>query len=407
MRVVFAALLLCAAPAFAANLTVNVSGNTPPDFGNQLNDTDVEVARFVFQATGGDVDVSDVTLHVSNHLLADEAFTNVRVFFDAEPNQTFSPGEQIDTDMTPNGTTDDLTFTGSFTVLSGNIHTLLVLVDIANNATVYGEAYDWTIDPQADVTLTSPGTDTITNSNVGISNEITLRHSENQLVQGTGNPTAPRATTFGNSNYPALHFIISSLTPTGPGQLSGIDLSAITLSITCATGPQTALPTRLRLWTDDGDSSFEPGSGEIMIQERVPADTTKWIIAGTVISVTFDGTPIQNLQDIATGTTRTFWVSIDFGGSPETTCEVSLTRTNVLGALGPDADFFVTTPTAISGDVITVTEAPPKKKSKTPQGEGGCSTGEDTTLTLLMLLIIPLMALGLRAVCKQTRSQST
>lgn len=406
MRVVLAALLLLAAPAFAANLTVNVSGNTPPDFGNILNDTDVEVARFVFQATGGDVDISDVTLHVSNHTMAMAAFTNVRVFFDAEPNQTFSPGEKVGTDQTPTGTTDDLTFTGSFTVLDGNIHTLLVVVDIANNLTIYGEAYDFTIDPQADVTLTNPGTDTITNSNVGTSNQITIRHSENQLVQGTGNPGAPRTTTFGKGNYPALHFIISSLTPTGPGQLSGIDLAAITISITCATGAQTALPTRLRLWTDDGDSSFEPGSGEILIQERVPADITKWIIAGTVISVTFDGTPIQNLQDIASGTTRAFWVSIDFGGSPETTCEVSLTRTNVLGALGTDADFFVTVPTAISGDVITVTEAPPPKKSKSPQGEGGCSTGTHGE-SWLVLVLLALMATFAVRKCKQLAAQST
>ena len=138
-----------------------------------------------------------------------------------------------------------------------------------------------------------------------------------------------------------------------------------------------------------------------MIQERVPADITKWIIAGTVISVTFDGTPIQALQDIASGTTRAFWVSIDFGGSPETTCEVSLTRTNVLGALGTDADFFVTVPTAISGDVITVTEPPPKKKSKSPQGEGGCSTGAETSVWLLALLLAVLTTIGLRGVCKQ------
>lgn len=401
MRVVLAALLLLAAPAFAANLTVNVSGNTPPDFANQLNDTGVEVARFVFQATGGDVDISDVTIHVSNHLLADEAFTAVRVFFDSEPNGTFSLSEQIDTDKVPSGTGTDITFAGSFTVLGGNIHTLLVLVDIANNATVYGESYDFTIDPQVDVTLTNPGSDTITNSNVGTSNAITLRHSENQLVQGTGNPTAPRQTTYGTTNYPALHFIISSLTPIGPGQLAGIDLAAITISITCATAAQTALPTRLRLWTDDGDSAFEPGSGEILIQERTPADITKWITAGTVISVTFDGTPIQNLQDIASGGTRTFWVSVDFGGGPETTCEVSVTRTNVLGALGADADYFVTVPTAISGDVITVTEAPPKKKSKSPEGEGGCSTDESSGGWLLVILATMVAVISIRTCCKQ------
>ncbi|MBZ0136556.1 MAG: hypothetical protein K8I27_09305 [Planctomycetes bacterium] len=407
MRVVLAALLLIAAPAFAANLTVNVSGNTPPDFSNQLSDTGVEVARFVFQATGGDVDISAVTLHVSNHLLADEAFTNVRVFFDSEPNQTFSPGEQVDTDKTPDGVTDALTFAGSFTVLNGNIHTLLVLVDIANNATVYGQAYDWTMDPQSDVTLANVPPDVITNSNIGVSNSITLRHSENQLVPGTGNPGAPRETSFGASNVAALHFAIDSLNAIGPGQLSGIDLASITISITCATSIQTALPTRLRLWTDDGDSSFEPGSGEIMIQERVPADLTKWIIAGTVISATFDGTAIQNLQDIAAGTVRTFWVSIDFGSGPETTCEVSLTRTNVLGALGTAADYFVTNPTAISGDVLTVTDPPKKKPSKSPEGEGGCSTGTHTSYLLILLALTGLARIAMASACKRGAVKST
>jgi hypothetical protein len=408
MRVVLAALLLTAAPAFAADLTVNVSGNTSPDFANVLNDSDVEVARFVFQATGGDVVVDEVVLHVSNHLLADEAFTAVRVLFDEEPNGTFNPAtEQVGTDQVPDGLGSALTFTGTFTVKSGMIHTLLVLVDVANNATVYGESFNFTVDPQADVTLADPVTDTIINSNVGVSNSITLRHSVNQLVPGTGNFTEPRQTTFGRTNFPALHFVIDSLVPVGPGQLQGIDLAAITISITCANAAQTDVPTRLRLWTDDGDSAFEPNAGEILIQERTPADVTKWIVAGSVISITFDGTPIQNLQDIPSGSARTFWISIDFGSGPDTTCEVSLTRTNVLGALGADADYFVTTPTAISGDVITVTDPPPKARSANPPGEGGCSTGDGSSWFMLIGLLATLMATARVLRCKRPDAEHT
>ena len=54
MRAVIAALfVLLALPVSAASLAFNLSGTTGPDFGNQLNDTDVEVARYVLQPTGG------------------------------------------------------------------------------------------------------------------------------------------------------------------------------------------------------------------------------------------------------------------------------------------------------------------------------------------------------------------
>jgi hypothetical protein len=401
MRAVFAALFaIFALPCAAASLAMNLSGTTGPDFGNQLNDTDVEVARFVLQPSGGAVSIDEITVHVSNFATADEAFTGVRMFFDADGNGTFDPSEEVSTSQGPTGAGSDLTFTETFSAPSGLIRTLQLRVNIGNITSTYGQSYNFSIDPQADITLTSPGTDTISSTTVAVSNDITIRHSENQLVPGTGNPTGPRETSFNDGNFAALHFIVSSLTPTGPGQLQGIDLNSITISVTCATAAQTAVITRLRLWQDDGDSNFEPGNGEVLIQERTVLDVGKWIVAGSVINVTYDGLPVQNLSDVPSGSTKALWVGIDFGTGPETTCEVSVTRTNVLGALGAAADFFVTNPNFISGNVITVTTPADPPRDAEPQGEGGCSTNGESSLWLI-LVALALTTAFVAGVCKR------
>jgi hypothetical protein len=407
MRAVFAALFaIFALPCAAATLAVNLSGTTGPDFGNQLNDADVEVARFVLQPSGGAVSIDAIVVHVSSFATADEAFTGVRMFFDADGNGTFDPGEEISTSQIPTGAADDLTFTETFSAPSGLIRTLQLRVNIGNITSTYGQSYNFSIDPQADITLTSPGTDTISSTTVAVSNDITIRHSENQLVSGTGNPTGARETGFNDTNFAALHFIVSSLPPTAPGQLQGIDLNSITIGVTCQNAAQTAVVTRLRLWQDDGDSNFEPGSGEVLIQERTVLDVGKWVVAGSVINVTYDGLPVQNLSDIPSGGTKALWVGIDFGTGPDTTCEVSVTRTNVLGALGAAADFFVTNPNFISGNVITVTTPPNPPKDAEPPGEGGCSTGADVNWTLVATTLALMLILLIRA-CKQNRSKST
>jgi len=397
MRAVFAAVLaILALPLSAATLAFNLSGTTGPDFGNQLNDTDVEVARYVVQPTGGNVSIDSITIHISNFALADNAFTRLRLFFDADGNGTFDPTEELDEASTivPNGATDDVTFNETFVAPSGLIRTLQLRVNIGVDTSVYGEAFNFSIDPQADIVLTSGG-DSISSTTVATSNDITIRHSENQLVAGTGNPTAPRSAPLNTGNFPALHFIVSSLTPTGPGQLQGIDLAEITISVTCANAAQTATVTRLALWQDDGDAVFEPSAGEVLIVQRTPADAGKWIVAGSVISVTFDGTPVQNLSDIASGGARTFWVGIDFGSGPDATCEVSVTRTQVLGALGAAADFFVTTPNFISGDIINVSTPPEPPKPAEPEGEGGCSSNGQPG-GLLLVIVLALVALTAR-----------
>jgi hypothetical protein len=374
MRALLAALLaILALPASAANLAVNLSGQSGPAFATQLQSTDVQVARFVLQASSGDVTVDAINLHFSNAANADEAFTGVRLFYDADGNNIFDTSEELDASHAPNGTDDFLTFTETFTAVSGQIRELQVRATVSANVAAYGQAFQFRIDGAGSIALAN-GADTISGTLPAQAGAITIRHSQNRLQPGTGNPTQPRETFFGRDNVAALHFLVESLSATAPGQLAGIDLSSFTISVTLATNAQTEAITRVSLWQDDGDAAFEPGSGEVLIQARNPADVGKWGIAGSVISVVFDGTPIQNLQDVAAGQVRAFWIGIDFADDgPEAVCEVSLNSGGVQGALGPAADFMIANPALVSGNVLTLTEKPPKPKSREAQGEGGCS----------------------------------
>lgn len=402
MRALLAAFVLMAMPAMAADLTVNLSGTTGPDFANRLNTTDLEVARFVFQASGGDVGIDDIEIHFSNHTVADLAFTRMRLFYDANGNGSFETNEELDAASTiaPDGVNPSVVFAGiinalPWSVVAGPSRLLQLRVDVGNNIASYGDAFEFSIQAAGSITLTNPGTDNVLGSLPAVSNTLTLRHSENQLVPGTGNPTTQRTAFYGATNFPALHFIVSSLTGTPPGQLLGIDLISITVSITLANSAQTAAVTRLSLWQDDGDSQFEPNAGEVLIQARTPADGVKWDISGSVISVTFDGAAVQNLSDIPSGGVKALWVGIDFGSGMDAVCEVSVNRAGMLGALGAAADFFVVSPAFISGDVITLQAVPPRPPSSGPEGEGGCSTGQGGHHKWLLLLVLAGL-LGLR-----------
>jgi hypothetical protein len=129
----------------------------------------------------------------------------------------------------------------------------------------------------------------------------------------------------------------------------------------------------MTLWQDDGDALFEPGAGEIQILQRTAADTGKWIPAGNVITAVFDGTPMAVLPPINTGQARVFWVSISFAAAVDCVAEVSVNRANVQGSLGISADFFVTNPASIGGEVITVHTQPKPVKPQEAPGEGGCA----------------------------------
>ncbi|MBE7493152.1 MAG: hypothetical protein HS108_15535 [Planctomycetes bacterium] len=372
----------------AANVAVNLSGTTNPAFANKLSDSDVQVVRFVMQASGGDVNVSSVTLTVSNATQAAVAFTGIKLFFDSEPNGTFDPGEQVGTTQTIAGAT--VTFNGTFTVKNGLIHELQVRVDIGASTAVYGEAFQFSIAAGTDIGLPGAPTDTVSGAFPFTGNALTIRNSVNQLVPGTGNPASPRSVQHGSQNVAALQFALDSLVPVAPGELVGLDLQSLAISITTQTASQTAAVSALALWQDDGDALFEPGSGEALILARTPADLGKWTAAGNVITVTFDGAAINVLPTILTGQARTFWVGISFAGGADCVCEVSVNRSNVQGSLGTAADFFVTSPTAITGNVITVANLPKPPAAPEAEGEGGCST--DTRQVPVFALLIAAVA---------------
>src|SRR5690606_13533624 len=95
MRALLAAILaFLAVPALAADLAVNLSGQSGGAFSTRLQSNDVQVARFVLQASGGDVTVDAITLHLSNFAMADDALTGVRLFYDADGNNVFDPSEE-------------------------------------------------------------------------------------------------------------------------------------------------------------------------------------------------------------------------------------------------------------------------------------------------------------------------
>lgn len=389
MRITLLVLVLASQLA-AADLSVNVSGQSGSAFATQLQTADVQVARFVVQASGGDVTVDAVDIHFTNAAGANTAFTGIRLFYDADGNGIFDTSEEVDVAQTPNGVDDFVTFVDSFTVFSGQIRELQLRATVSNNTAAYGQAFQFRVDGAASLLLANGG-DTVSGNLPAQANAITIRHSENRLHPGTGNPSQPRDAFFNNTNKAAMHFVIESLNPTPPGQLAGVDLTALQVSVTLGTAEQTDAVTRLTLWQDDGDALFEPNSGEVLIQERMPSDAGKWGISGSVIIAVFDGTAVQQLQAIPAGQARAFWVGIDFGSGLEAVCEVSINAAGVLGAEGIAADFFIANPPLISGNVINLKRRPPPPESTEAQGEGGCAAAASgQTWFWLALLIAPI-----------------
>ena len=129
----------------AADLGVNLSGLSPGPFSNRLNDADVEVARFVLHATGGDVTVGSVTISFGDPAAVQTSISALRVFYDADGNGTFTAGEQVGTDQTPDGVNGFLTFAGPFTALSTFQRDLQVRADITSNPAGYGVAFQFSI----------------------------------------------------------------------------------------------------------------------------------------------------------------------------------------------------------------------------------------------------------------------
>ncbi len=155
LRPVLLAILLAASALPAANVAVNLSGTTNQPFANKLVDTDVQVARFVLQASGGDVTIDGITIDFSNPTNAALAFSGVRLFYDANGNGTFEdPAEELGSVQAVG--TGAVTFTETFTALNGLIRELQVRVHIGNNVAVYGEAFQAGLTPQAALFCLAP-----------------------------------------------------------------------------------------------------------------------------------------------------------------------------------------------------------------------------------------------------------
>lgn len=398
LRPLLAAVLVCAATLPAANLAVNLSGTTNQAFANKLVDTDVQVVRFVLQAGGGDVTVDSITITVSNAAQAVNAFSGMRLFYDADGNGSFDPSEELGTVQAVAGAT--VTFTESFVAQNGLIRELQVRVNVGSSTSVYGESFQFSIAADTDFGLPPASTDTISGTFPVTGNALTIRNSVNQLVPGSGNPAAPRSVERGSQNVAGLHVVFDSLVPVTPGELVGLDLQSIAVSVTLQTAGQAAAVSAVSLWQDDGDNQFEPNAGEVLIQGRSAADLGKWTPAGNVLTVTFDGTPISVLPQINTGQARAFWVGISFQSGAECVCEVSLNRTNVQGTQGTAADFFVTSPASLTGNAITVTTQPAPPAPQEAPGEGGCSTSSEPISWFSALL---LMTAGFASVVRVAR----
>lgn len=402
------AALLAASTLGAATLNVTLSGASPANFENRLSDTSVEVTRFVLTSTGASVDCSAITITFTNPTTADEAFTAVRVFYDANGNSSFEAGEEIGVGQAPNGAAATLAFTGNFTVPTSS-RLMQVIVNTGANVASYGDAFRFSIAAAADITLVNPGTDSVTGAFPVQGNTLTIRNSVTNLLAGTGNPASPRTLARGSQNVAGAHFRLDCLAAAIPGELVGLDLSSITVNLNLGAPADANVIASVSLFGDDFDAAFEPNTQDPLIQARTSADVAKWTVAGSTLTVIFDGAPVTALTSINSGTVRAFWIGISFNSTADAVVEVLVNRTGILGAEGASGDFMTTAITSISGNVITVSGSGggggDGGQGNRPSEEGGCvacPTGASAPWMLLCML-----AAGLWFVRKRSRPNST
>lgn len=401
------AALLAASTLSAATLNVTLSGASPANFENRLSDTSVEVTRFVLTSTGAAVDCSAVTITFTNPTSADEAFTAVRVFYDANGNSSFEAGEEIGTSQAPNGAAATLAFTGNFTVPTSS-RLMQVIVNTGANVASYGGAYRFSIAAAADITLVNPGTDSVTGAFPVQGNIITIRNSVTNLLAGTGNPASPRTVGRGSQNVAGAHFRLDCLAAAIPGELVGLDLAGITISLNLGSAADASVITSVSLFGDDFDAAFEPGGQDPLIQSRTSADIAKWSVVGSTLTVIFDGAPVTALTSINSGSVRAFWIGVSFNSTANAVVEVLVNRTGIVGAEGANGDFITTAITSISGNVITVSGSgggsTGGSQGNSPEEEGGCSASPTVGAPWILLA---LAALAARIICKRKRPNST
>lgn len=396
--------LLAASTLGAATLNVTLSGASPANFENRLSDTSVEVTRFVLTSTGAAVDCSAVTITFTNPTTADEAFTAVRVFYDANGNSSFEAGEEIGTSQAPNGAAATLAFTGAFSVPTSS-RLMQVVVNTGANVASYGDAFRFSIAAAADITLVNPGTDSVTGAFPVQGNTLTIRNSVTNLLAGTGNPASPRTVARGSSNVAGAHFRLDCLAAVIPGELVGLDLSSITVNLNLGAPADANVIASVSLFGDDFDAAFEPNTQDPLIQARTSADVAKWTVAGSTLTVIFDGAAITALTSINSGTVRAFWIGVSFNSTADAIVEVLVNRTGILGSEGAAGDFLTTAITSVSGNVITVSGSGGgggggSGISNSAREEGGCSAQNGAGLALAMFALLAGLAVRRRIIRK-------
>ena len=375
----------------AATVNVTLSGASPANFENRLSDTGVEVARFVLTGSGGSVVCTGVTITFTNPTGADEAFTAVRLFYDANGNNTFEAGEELGTPggVAPNGSAATISFNTGFTVPVGS-RLLQVTVNTGSNPAAYGQGFRFSIAAGADVALSSPGTDNVTGTFPVQGNTVTVRNSVTNLLAGTGNPAALRTVPRGTQNAAGLHFRLDCLAAITPGELVGLKLQTLTVNLNLGSAAHATVISAVSLFNDAFDALFEPNTQDILVQTRTSADVAQWQLSGAVLSVTFDGAAIAALSQVNSGAVRAFWVGVSFNTSADAQLEVILNRTGILGTAGGEGDFISTAIASVSGNVITVTGSGGGgggSKSNGVGEEGGCAVSEVGALPWLMALL--------------------
>ncbi|CAG0988565.1 hypothetical protein PLCT2_02335 [Planctomycetaceae bacterium] len=401
------AALLAASTLGAATMNVTLSGASPANFENRLSDTSVEVTRFVLTSTGAAVDCSAVTITFTNPTTADEAFTAVRVFYDANGNSSFEAGEEIGVGQAPNGAAATLSFTGAFTVPTSS-RLMQVIVNTGANVASYGSDYRFSIAAAADITLVNPGTDSVTGAFPVQGNTLTIRNSVTNLLAGTGNPAGPRTVVRGSQDVAGAHFRLDCIAAAIPGELVGLDLSSITVSLNLGSAADASVITSVSLFGDDFDAAFEPSGQDPLIQSRTSADIAKWTVAGSTLTVIFDGAPLTALTSINSGTVRAFWIGVSFNSTANAVVEVLVNRTGIIGAEGANGDFMTTAITSVSGNVITVSGSGGgggDGQGNRPSEEGGC-TATPTGVAMPWILLV-LLAAAIRIIGNRKRPNST
>jgi MYXO-CTERM domain-containing protein len=240
-----------------------------------------------------------------------------------------------------------------------------------------------------------------------LGNTITIRNSVTNLLAGTGNPSGPRTVGRGSSNVAGAHLRLDCIAAAIPGELIGLDLSSITVNLNLGAPADASVIASVGLFGDDFDSAFEPGSQDPLILARTSADVAKWTLAGSTLTVVFDGATVTALTSINSGTVRAFWIGVSFNSTADAIVEVIVNRTGILGSEGAAGDFLTTAISSVTGNVITVSGSGGGGGGgggihNGTREEGGCSANPSGGMAVLLLVLLAGLAVQRRIIRKRS-----